>query len=395
MSAEIHEFAGAWTPAAGPPGAVLEDYAAARHRFVTAARVAGFALESYSIGQKGPNNEDLTIDVARRPAQTGAAAPDAVLFSSGLHGVEGPFGSAVQSAFFDAFGRDGTLRAWADRVSLTLIHALNPFGFAYQRRWNEDGVDLNRNFFRPGQDYTGAHALYGALCRYVNPRSRPRRPDIFPLVALYMIQRYGMTALREAIPTGQYTTPEGLFYGGRAASATVRVLDAQLPGWIGGALAARHLDFHTGLGPWATHKLIADFEPPCAADPAARDAALRAIAARLAALADRYGADAIDAPATEGVSYPARGAFKAWVDARFPGVRYDLLTAEFGTYPGPTVLRRLRAENRAWRFCVWGDRVDRRVRDALVEAFVPRDPVWRRKVVADGLALCYAALKPT
>jgi hypothetical protein len=26
-----------------------------------------------------------------------------------------------------------------------LVHALNPFGFAMLRRWNEEGVDLNRN----------------------------------------------------------------------------------------------------------------------------------------------------------------------------------------------------------------------------------------------------------
>ena len=31
-------------------------------------------------------------------------------------------------------------------VAIVLVHALNPFGFAWRRRWNENNVDLNRNF---------------------------------------------------------------------------------------------------------------------------------------------------------------------------------------------------------------------------------------------------------
>lgn len=29
---------------------------------------------------------------------------------------------------------------------IVLVHAVNPFGFLNNRRWNENGVDLNRNF---------------------------------------------------------------------------------------------------------------------------------------------------------------------------------------------------------------------------------------------------------
>lgn len=394
MAAQIQELAGAFAPAADAAAEMIEDYGAARDRFVAAAQAAGLALESHEIAARGPRGEPLSIDVALAASPAGAAEA-AVVFSSGLHGVEGPFGSAVQSRFLEALPRDSVLRRHAERVRLVLIHALNPFGFAHRRRWNEDGVDLNRNFFKAAKRYEGAHELYSALSPFVNPASPPRRPDIFLLVVAYMRLRYGMKALREAIPTGQYAYPEGLFYGGAAASETVRLLDAHLQRWIGGAAEVRHLDFHTGLGPWAAYKLIADLEPPETQDPAVKAQAARQAAERVAALAERYGAEAIDAPSTAGVSYPARGAFKAWVDARFPDVRYDLLTAEFGTYSGPKVLQALRAENRAWRFCARGGDADRAAREALVEAFTPRDPAWRRRVIDDGLSLCRAALRPT
>ena len=33
-----------------------------------------------------------------------------------------------------------------DNLSIVLLHASNPYGFAWGRRVNEDNVDLNRNF---------------------------------------------------------------------------------------------------------------------------------------------------------------------------------------------------------------------------------------------------------
>ena len=67
-----------------------------------------------------------------------------------MHGVEALFGSAVQLAFMEQ--ADGRLAA-SGGSGVVLIHAINPFGFAWRRRFNENNVDLNRNFLLADESY--------------------------------------------------------------------------------------------------------------------------------------------------------------------------------------------------------------------------------------------------
>ena len=69
------------------------DYFTARNRFRELVGTVGGRLETISIDAKGSKGEDLSIDIA----WFGVAAPRRVLLhSSGLHGVEGFAGSAIQ-----------------------------------------------------------------------------------------------------------------------------------------------------------------------------------------------------------------------------------------------------------------------------------------------------------
>src|SRR5512140_608308 len=75
------------------------NYELARDRFREAARRAGGRLVSLDLAAKGPQGEDLTIDVA----WFGAEKPRRVfVHSSGLHGVEGFAGSAIQLRWLEA-----------------------------------------------------------------------------------------------------------------------------------------------------------------------------------------------------------------------------------------------------------------------------------------------------
>src|SRR5262249_25391349 len=131
----------------------------------------------------------------------------AVLHSSGLHGVEGFAGSAVQIQ---------TLRELPcipDDSALILVHILNPYGMCWLRRTNENNVDLNRNSLIDG-NYTGAPENYSKLDPFLNPPSPPWR-DLFLLKAALLAFRYGMPSLRQAVAGGQYEFPKGLFFGGK------------------------------------------------------------------------------------------------------------------------------------------------------------------------------------
>lgn len=69
------------------------DYSTGRKRLREAAARLGLALEAHSINQTGPDGEYLTIDVA---ITAGSNSESALAISSGLHGVKGFLGSAVQ-----------------------------------------------------------------------------------------------------------------------------------------------------------------------------------------------------------------------------------------------------------------------------------------------------------
>lgn len=352
-----------------------DSYEEARARFRAAAAAVGFRLDARPL--PGLEPEDLTVDIAVRPGRRDARA---LLVSSGLHGVEGFFGSAVQHALLT----DPRLLEQAEDRRLILIHALNPWGMRWRRRWNEDGVDLNRNFLAHSADHTAAHSAayagapeaYRRLDPLLNPPSPPRRPDALPLIAAAQIARFGMADLAIALATGQYDYPNGLFFGGAGPARIQAILRAGLPDWLGAAERIEMFDLHTGLGRWADLKLFYDDHVP---------------EARRAALIARYGPDLPVFRRDGRLAVPSRGLLRDWLPQIQPDRDWSVATAEFGTYKPVRMLGILRAENRAWR---WGDRAGRHAwtTDALVEAFTPSDPGWRAQTIARARALCRAAL---
>ncbi len=228
------------------------DYAAARARFCDAAADCGWSLESQAVENVGPEDCELTMDAACSPT---TGTDKAIIVSSGLHGVEGFFGSAVQLASLEcqALSADAGIR-------YIFLHGLNPYGFAWLRRFTEDNVDLNRNFLLPGEPYAGAPEGYAALDALLNPKRPPSRWEPFRLKALMAVAKQGMHALRQTIAAGQYEYPQGLFFGGLAPSPTSRWLAAHMPRWLAGVDDVMHFDFHTGLGSWGSYKLLIDYE---------------------------------------------------------------------------------------------------------------------------------------
>ncbi len=116
------------------------DYQNARERFCAAAERAGAHLNRYLLPERfGPQGESLSIDVARLGPES---STDALVVLSGTHGVEGLGGAGCQVGFLI----DRLYEALPSSACALLVHAVNPHGFAWLRRVNEDNVDLNRNF---------------------------------------------------------------------------------------------------------------------------------------------------------------------------------------------------------------------------------------------------------
>jgi hypothetical protein len=355
-----------------PLAAFSPDYATARNRFREAADRLGWRLEAHPVKAPQGVDDDLTIDVALSPGRDDSRA---VVVSSGLHGAEGFIGSAVQVGLLEQWA------ATAPRIDLPVrcvfVHALNPYGFAFIRRVNEENVDPNRNFLLPGQEYKGSPATYAALNHFLNPQHPPSALEPFALKAVYVTFKYGRAALKQAIAEGQFDFPKGIFFGGSRPTRTNEVLSENLARWLQGCNDVIHLDFHTGLGPRATCKILIDY--PLSGR-------------QLARLNTWFGPDSYEICDPKLISYHVRGGFDRWCVSRIPGCDYLHLCAEYGTYSPIEVVRGLRAENQAYH---WGRSTDRSARETktrLKELFCPAAPDWRQRTYETGVDLVGKAI---
>ncbi len=345
-------------------------YGVARERFREAARVAPAALERHPVAGQGPDGCELAIDVA----WVGARNPRrAVVVSSGLHGVEGFFGSAVQLAWLRRL-REGAASVPGGTL-VVLLHALDPFGFAWRRRVDAGNVDLNRNFLDDGESYAGAPEHYHRVHALLNPPTPPPRLDAFRLRAAWAVCRHGLSRLRSAVASGQYEHSTGLFFGGREAAAPTRCVRERFWEWTGGAEDVVHLDVHTGLGDYADYRLL--IEPPHVHD--------------LGWYRSRFDPERVAAVGDD-TPYAARGVMGAWLARHAGPRRYRFACLEFGTYAPLRVLAALRAENRAHHHSAPGDPAYESAKRELVECFCPASRFWRRKALGRALDVIRQAI---
>jgi hypothetical protein len=348
------------------------DYFTAREQFRSAADRLRWQMEAHVITARGPRGEELTVDVASSHSED---ASTTLLITGGIHGVEGFFGSAVQCA---ALARWPELRARGRRLRIVMVHALNPFGYAWLRRANEHNVDPNRNFLRAGEPYEGCPPAYRKLHGWLNLDRPPAKWETFRLRAVWALVRHGMPTLKQTIAGGQYEFPRGLFYGGSAPTETMSLLEHALPRWLRGSNRVLHIDLHTGLGRWGTYKLLVD-DPVHAMQGRWLDAV--------------FGGQHIISSDPRGLAYAARGDIGQWCRWRFPEVDYTYLCAEFGTYAPLPMVAGLRAENQAHHWSRPDEPNTLRAKRRLQELFCPQSPQWRRRVIDHSLNIIKTALQ--
>ena len=105
-------------------------YSEARDKFLSAARIAGAVTHRYDNPTRGPDGESLSTDVAWLGPEDAAKV---VATLSSTHGVEGYCGSGFQVDWLASVGAAGLPAGTA----ALLVHAINPYGFAWTRRVTE------------------------------------------------------------------------------------------------------------------------------------------------------------------------------------------------------------------------------------------------------------------
>lgn len=236
--------------------------------------MAGVAVSPEALEARGPFGLELTIDVV----VLGAERPDrALVVLSGVHGVEGFIGSALQT---DLVARLDASSLPTD-MAVLIVHAVNPWGMAWWRRQNESNVDLNRNWRRSDTDPIHNDA-YDELHSLACPDADDL-PSVGALLAAAqaLVSERGLVWVREGITAGQYRHPDGLHYGGARTEQSAAILERVVPERLAGATTVFTVDLHTGHGPYGELTALSN-QPPGSP----QDEFLRSVFDRVEATAD-------------------------------------------------------------------------------------------------------------
>lgn len=334
-------------------------YAQARHDFRSEAAGRGAVQRSFPLpGHRGPDGGSLSVDTA----YLGPERPDKLLVTvSGTHGIEGFAGSACQTRVLLG---EGLVGAADPTLGFLLVHALNPYGFAFQRRVNEENVDLNRNFVdHDAPPHNDAYdQVHPAL---LDGTGTPSSDFVARLRDL--VGSLGLRAFQEAVSHGQYRHDDGLFYGGIAPAWSHRVLRGIVAEQVAGVPRIGYIDLHTGLGERGVGEPI--FRG--GRDPGARGRAR-----------DWYGSELTDSDEGTSSSTPIVGnTATAVADGLTRGEELTAITLEFGTLPAQEVLLALCADN--WLHLGLDPVAAFRAREKQLirAAFCPDDDMWRKQVL--------------
>lgn len=237
------------------PGYFSDSYATARARFLAAAEAAGARISSHiNPTATGPGGLPLYLDTAWIGPDD---ASNVLLNTSGTHGAEGYVGSAAQLAWLMERGP----ASLPPDTAVYMVHAVNPFGFAWGLRGTENNVDLNRNWLDHSSElpdnplYDRVHPF---LCpKHVNDKAMRRLLE----EGARLIADHGQWALEDAITRGQYTHADGFHYGGDGPEWSTDILRQLVRDHLSTASQIGFIDWHSG--PVGNGELIfLCFSPP-------------------------------------------------------------------------------------------------------------------------------------
>lgn len=338
--------------------------------YADAAKAFSLAVDSLEISQpkslkklsyhgEGPNREPLATDLLF----LGEGNEDKVLvLLSAVHGVEGFTGSAIQMDLLKRLS-SGQCQI-PSGLAIVMVHCVNPWGFAWCRRVDEQGIDVNRNFV----DFSSPRPVnegYNQLASAIVPNDGDlKKAD---QVLQQYLTNHGQIQYEKALSGGQYQFADGLFYGGIKASQARINMEYIIEQVDCRNRQVAVIDLHTGLGPYGHGEIICDHP----------------LSSEGLSTAQRWYGDAVTIPESGlSCSVPKLGLVDyAWHDKMAANSCY--VTLEFGTYPLQELLRCLREDHvvRKPGRQPPADAEAMRVTQQLKNLFYPAEAQWQMQVL--------------
>lgn len=321
---------------------------------------------SYPCSGAGPEGEALFTDTVWIGPED---AEKVVVLIGGTHGIEGFAGSAIEIDVLRLIA--GGHIVIPVNTAVLMIHALTPWGYAWLRRCDADGVDLNRNavdFSRSLPENLG-YELIRPVLFLVDAQQRT-------LAFAEFERQHGRIALEKAISSGQYSDPSGPFYGGMAPAHGRLVVEDLMRKY---SLQHRDLaviDLHTGLGSFGYGEIICDHQPDSPGTSVAR----------------LWYGDSVTLPLLGTSSSVPKMGLLDYVWHAIMNERSCYITLEFGTYRTDQLFEVLLRDHQLW--AQPNNELARLTHSQLMRRhFCPHDIAWKEMVLFRARQVISQALR--
>jgi hypothetical protein len=347
------------------------DYESARRHFlILTAELQGRYenVQHFQINVPSKIDDDLTVDICYLPAQSDST--NLIILASGTHGVEGFVGHAAQQLFIRQHLNDDLLQD----TGVLLIHALNPYGFKYNRKATEFNVDLNRNCPSDINPYEIINDGYVKVYDLLNPAAVVKKSSVdnrfFFVKAINEIRKASLPVLRQAALQGQYKFEKGIYYGGTKPELQIAELSPILLAITQPYEKILSLDMHTGYG---ERGKLHFFPNPLEGEEKER----------LEQLFEGYAIDWGDS----GDFYVITGDFVSYIGALSKGKEYYPMVMEYGTLNSQTTMGSLKSihvmilENQGFNFGFATAKDSLLVHNDFREMYYPSSENWRNYIL--------------
>ena len=194
-------------------------------------------------------SDDLYIDNIYLPSTD--KKTNLIVLTTGVHGMEGYIGSVMLDVFFDEIYP--TLDT--SETGILVIANVNPYGMKYMRRYNENNVDLNRNFIIDWDNFDlSSNKDYPEVKEFLQPEGKIRNA-FWHEIGFYMslakeALTKGADKVSDALLSGQYEYADGVYYGGNGDEKSTTYLKGVFDDCLEGEYEnIVHIDIHSGYGP--------------------------------------------------------------------------------------------------------------------------------------------------
>ena len=334
---------------------------------------SGITVEhsSYAIDE----SDDLYIDKVYLPSS--GERTNLIILTTGVHGMEGYIGSVMLDVFFEEIYP--TLDT--ENTGILIVANVNPYGMKYKRRYNENNVDLNRNFIEDWDSFDlASNTVYPEVVNFLQPEGKMGNAFWHEVGFYLSLAREaivsGADTVSDALLTGQYEYSNGVYYGGTGDEKST----AYLKGVFRECLNSEYenivyVDIHSGYGP-RYNMIIFN---------SAQDKTTEAEAREM------YGYDYIVAVDSEDF-YPTTGDTNDYFYRLKNSMESDKelysTCFEFGTIGDSFIdsilsLKYTVDENRQHWYPTENEITEAVVRENYYELFYPTETEWREKTVAD------------